>query len=314
MQLNSIVKNTYLLRFEEMTLEYRLHFASRLYSWSHDSDAEALLDQLKDEIVPPTLEQRRENLFSIQTELINKDYERDVNDYARRKPFFDRYPQLLLLHSALFRIRHWYCIYDIDERPLLYELIPKTEVQKLLNELQEDKEAQRALSTYYINTMYLYKKLYQDDAVQAINPQAILELGQTYDRSNRADVQILIYLYTHCILGETLFYYQPIQQHQESYREMITELDALISTYYDTINLDNKFEFLVCARICGISSTQEMRIYEEAERSLNGENFIVDTYNQNSNPNKQSFMMSEHRNVLYIMSCSNPIFLEALNA
>jgi hypothetical protein len=308
MQPAQTIKNTYLERFNEMTLEYRLHFASRLFAWSADPDAKQLLDAIKNEVIPETTEKRRDSLFAIRDELIHKDYERDVNDYARRKPFFDSYPDLLLLHSALFLIRHWLCIYGVDERPMLYELIPKAQVTEMLTRLEQDKAAQRSLSTYFINTCYLYTKLYEDSEVEPINPRDILEIGSHYDRTNPSDVQILIYLYTHCILGETLFYHQPVSENQDAYEDMLEELEELIDKNYDTISLDNKFEFLVCSKICGFDSRLSTRIDDEADLSLNNEGFIVDTHNKKINPLKQSFLMSEHRNVLYIMSRSDPIF------
>jgi len=89
---------------------------------------------------------------------------------------------------------------------------------------------------------------------------------------------------------------------------MLEQLNSLIQKNYDSISLDNKFEFLVCARICRYASSEEQRIYDEATVSLNSEGFIVDTHNKSINPIKQSFMMSEHRNVLFIMSTSDPKF------
>ena len=41
---------------------------------------------------------------------------------------------------------------------------------------------------------------------------------------------------------------------------------------------------------------------------MNDQGFIVDTINQAINPVKQSFLMSEHRNVLFIMSTVTPTF------
>ena len=308
MQLSNKVRQTYFDRFDEMDLEYRLHFASRLYAWSGDDDAKRLLDTLRPAVLPATHESRKENLFAIKEELRLKDYERDVNDYVRRKPYFEKYPNLLLLHSALFRLRHWLCIYGIDERSLLYELLPKQDVITLINELLADTAAQKTLSTYFINTVYLYEKLYDSPEINQVEPRQFIEIAKLYNQANTADIQILIYLYTHCILGETLFYFQPIQQNHDVYVEMIKQLEQLIHDNFTAINLDNKFEFLVCAQICDYKSFLTDRIYEEADKSVNDEGFIVDVHNTNKNPHKQSFMMSEHRNVLFIMSTTKPLF------
>lgn len=308
MQLRNKVRQTYIDRFNEMDIEYCLHFASRLYAWSEDNDAKQLLDNLRPEVLPANHKERRQHILAIREELRIKNYDRDVNDYARRKLYFEKYPNLLLVHNALFRIRHWLCIYDVDERELLYELVPRHEVSRLITALLQDQTAQKILSTYFINTVYLYEKMYESPDVPSIKPRAIIGLADLYDLSNAADIQILIYLYTHCILGETLFYYQPVKYEVEVYTEMLKRLEQLIDQSFNTINLDNKFEFLVCARICNYSSYLAEKIYAEAEKSVNSEGFIVDMHNTNANPYKQSFMMSEHRNVLFILSMTNPVF------
>jgi hypothetical protein len=290
-----------------MELEYKLHYASRLYSWNNDESAHQKLMDIKNAVMPTDHEQRVANLEHIRAELAIKDFERDVNNYVARKPYFEKYPDLLLVHNALFRIRHWYCIYDIDERPALFQMVPKQQVEAMIDSLQNDKDAMRVLSTYAINLIYLYEKLYADEK-DIVDMQAILGLKAGYDYANKVDLQMLIYLYTHCILGETLFYWQAITKRANDYMQMMRELEKIIVDNYEDVNLDNKFEFLVCARICGFSSELQAKIYDEAERSLGPEGFIVDTLNKNGSPVKQSFLMSEHRNVLYIMSLTDPVF------
>lgn len=305
----SIIKSTYFERYDEMPLDYRLHYASRLAAWELNADATAKLAQIKDEVVPKTHDERWNTIASIREELKVKDYERDVNDYARRKPFFEKYPDLLLLHNTLFRLRHWFCIYDIDERALLYDLLPKEKIHALLTELQADTEAKSILSTYFINTIYLYTNLYPESGFGSFDPLDVLNLAAQYDTSLESDTRLLIYLFTHCILGETLFYYQPITRHIDTYKKMLAVLETTIEAQYDSISLDNKCEFLVCAQICSFPTKLTDRINEEAAKSLNQDGYIVDVFNTALNPKKQSFVMSEHRNVLYIMAQSRPAFL-----
>lgn len=305
----STIRSTYFERYDEMPLEYRLHYASRLAAWENDADAIDKLALIKQEVLPASHEARREALFAIHEELRVKDYARDVNDYERRKPYFEKYPELLLIHNALFKIRHWYCIYGVDERPTLYDLAPKEYIHELLTKLRADTDAKSTLSTYFINTIYLYTKLYPDSGLEPFNPVEALELASEYNTSIGSDVRLLIYLYTHCILGETLFYFQPINHYAETYTKMLAVLESIIDANFNSISLDNKCEFLVCAQICSFPTTLTDRINSEAEQSLNQEGFIVDTFNTALNPKKQSFTMSEHRNVLYIMAQSKPAFL-----
>jgi len=301
------VRKTYFDRFDEMELEYQLHFASRLSAWNGDQAAKQKLADLEHIVVPSSHDERIKNLEDVRLELAAKDFERDVNNYQARKPFFEKYPDLLLVHNALFRIRHWYCIYGIDEREGLFEVLPKQQVEAMITELSGDKEAVRVLSTYAINVFYLYEKLYADDK-DVIDIDKILGLKESYDHSDKKDLQMLIYLYAHCILGETLFYAQPVQKRLGAYLEMLKQIETILERNYDDVNLDNKFEFLVCARICDYQTKLASKIYDEAERSLNDEGFIVDKFNQNSSPAKQTFLMSEHRNVLFIMSHTEPLF------
>lgn len=305
-QLTDIVKQTYLRRFDELELEYQFHFASRMYAWTGDTDARQRLEQLKEHMVPMTHDGRVQALHTIEHELAIKDYERDVNNYARRKPFFAAYPKLLLVHNALFRIRHWWCVYGIDERESLFTLVPKEDVETMLVSLMDDEDALRVLSTYAINTLYLYETLFETPI--HFQPERAMAVAAAYDRTTKADIQLLIYLYTHCIIGASLFYYQPVTRDIQTYHAMLQEIEELIDVQYDTITLDNKFEFLVCARLCGYASHLANKIYDEASISVNDQGFIVDTVNRAINPVKQSFLMSEHRNVLFIMSVSEPAF------
>lgn len=305
-QLTDIVKQTYFRRVDELELEYQFHFASRMYAWTGDDEAKQRLEQLKERMMPMTHEGRVQALFDIKQELVVKDYERDVNNYALRKPFFAAYPKLLLIHNALFRIRHWWCVYGVDERESLFELVPKEEIETMLASLMNDEDALRILSTYAINTLYLYETLFETSI--HFPPERAIAAAAAYDRTTKADLQLLIYLYTHCIIGASLFYYQPIAHDVRTYQTMLQETEELITAQYDTITLDNKFEFLVCARLCNYTPHLVDKIYAEARVSMNDQGFIVDTVNQAINPVKQSFLMSEHRNVLFIMSTSTPTF------
>ena len=305
-QLVDIVKQTYFRRFDELELEYQFHFASRMYAWTGDPNAKQRLGQLIEHILPATHDGRVQALRTIRQELAMKNYERDVNNYVQRKPFFDAYPQLLLMHNALFRIRHWWCVYGVDERDSLFELASKEEIETMLVSLMNDEDALRVLSTYAINTLYLYETLLETTI--HFQPERAMTVAMTYDRTSKTDIQLLIYLYTHCIIGASLFYYQPVTRNLPTYQAMLQEIEELITTQYDTITLDNKFEFLVCAKLCNFTSPLSDRIYDETRLSMNDQGFIVDTINQAVNPVKQSFLMSEHRNVLFIMSTVTPTF------
>jgi hypothetical protein len=86
---------------------------------------------------------------------------------------------------------------------------------------------------------------------------------------------------------------------------MLARLEQIITEYFPHISLDNKLEFLVCARICSYQTPLFERIYIECEASLSPEGiFLVDTLNDNRLAGTKTFAGSEHRNVLFIMSGS----------
>ncbi|HSW98871.1 MAG TPA: hypothetical protein VLF71_03465 [Candidatus Saccharimonadales bacterium] len=304
--LASIVRKTYFSRFSELELDYKLHFASRLYTWGGDAEAAQKLAELRPVVLPATHAARLANLQGMAAELGHKNFVRDINNYATRKPYFEKYPQLLLLHNMLFRIRRWECIYGVDERASLFQIIPEQEIRALLRALARDAEAITILSTYAVNAFYMYENLYAQ-AGDIIDLQYLFNLKDHYGTSPK-DLQLLLYLYTHCIIGETLFYFSPVRRHADVYHAMLVDAEQIIASQYQFITLDNKCEFLVCARVCGYTSALAAKIYDEAGHSLNKENFLVDTINKVINPMKQSLLMSEHCNALFIMSTSAPRF------
>lgn len=306
-QLADSVQNTYFERFNELTAEFKFHFASRLYSWKDAPQAAAKLRRMRSTFVPATHAGRLANLQNIKSDLAKEDLHKKYNNYGAREPYFKTHPQLLLLQQMLFMIRHWYCVYGVDERDLLFKIIPQKQIEEILHGLKQDPESLMMISTYAINTFYLYEKLYSKTG-DYLDLDYIFNLKDKYDHKNKYDLQLLIYLYTHCILGETLFYYQPVEANQQIYDAMLAELEQIIKSSYTGINLDNKFEFLVCARLCGFETNLTQKIYDEALKSVNQDNFLVDTLNTNINAHKKSFVNSEHRNVLFIMSTSDPLY------
>jgi hypothetical protein len=195
-------------------------------------------------------------------------------------------------------------VYCINAREKVYELVDQNELRELADALLEDAEALCTLSTYAVNFLYLYSRNLLDDD-ELFDPQLFIEkVAPLYDLTNYSQVQLYIYLYTHCILGETLFYARPIPaRHRETYHAMIQELTDLMTERFEDINLDNKFEYLVCSKLVGVKSPLTRKIEDEAERSVSPDGqFLIDQHNNHPQVAKMSFELSEHRNVLYILS------------
>jgi len=226
------------------------------------------------------------------------------NAGALREPYFLRYPNLKTYVLVLFRITFLKHIYGIDCRELFFKLFPRREVLALREALLKDDEALAILSTHAVNFLYLFDRMIQSGE-PSFNPAYFLDIGGTqYDLTNPIHLQLKIYLYTHCVIGETLFYYRALPpETQAPYTQMLAELETLIDSRFADINLDNKFEFLVCAKIGGFDTKLRARIFDEAARSVSESGtFLVDRHNNNPQTANSTLSKSEHRNVLAIMA------------
>lgn len=300
MNLAQQIRAYYFNHFDELKPFYQEHFAGRLYYWCQDTEARRRLDampHLTGNSNPRYLENR------LRAKLQDSPRPPHINGGQLREKYFARYPQLRTYNAALFQLLHWDHLYQIDMRSAFWQQVDKAELLHLQHQLMADPEAFAVLSTYAVNFVYLLQRyLLQDDT--AIDIQWIHDLRDHYNLEDKTHIQLFIYLYTHSILGESLFYVRHIPAAVlPLYTSMLQTIETLITRHYDLINLDNKFEFLVCAQVCGYDSTLQPRIWEEASQSVSPEgNFIIDTLNQNAQEGKTDLQGSEHRNVLYIMS------------
>lgn len=88
---------------------------------------------------------------------------------------------------------------------------------------------------------------------------------------------------------------------------MIKLCEDIILKNYFSISLDNKFEFLVCAKMLNYKSVVEKTILGEADRSLSlVGNFLVSKLNDSRGILGQNLLDAEHRNALYIMANTKP--------
>jgi len=287
------IKNKDLLDSDKL-----FHFGSRIAAWRGDLAAYDILHNSYDLIVQPNRQ-----LDDVISEIVNKVQTGKSNAYELRKPFFEKYPKLYGAQLALFRVRHLETIYGIDARNALFNTISMDELEKLEQALLNDDEALKILSTYAINYCYVLERVIKKNE-HSLPLEKFLEISKKYDTNQIKQIQLLIYFYTHCIIGESNFYSRNIKiEKLPIYRQMLEILEKLITKHFDKINLDNKLEFLVCARICRYDSKLFGRIYKECEKSVSPDGtFIIDRLNQNAQNERNNFVSSEHRNVLFIMS------------
>ncbi len=295
---DSPIQQYYYDNFNTLPKDKQFHFASRLGSWCGDSRALKELEALRPAFATSTI---KDDL----RQLINHPPNATINAAERRAPYFAKYPQLRGYMLALFRVRHLLFHYDIDARDILLDILPKDELYSLSNTLKNDPQAIAVLSTYAINYIYLVEDiLYPHNRVELTQFLTdVLAVAQTYTDTPE-DSLLLIYLFTHCIIGASNFYQSGVSLDETpAYRTMLEHMEMRISTHFTAINLDNKFEFLVCCRLTDFPTNLDERIYAEANQSYSPDGiFLIDTINTAGQSNKTSFAESEHRNVLYIMS------------
>jgi len=298
MELAKQVYDYYLNNLSRLDDDKTFHFASRMAAWTGDPRALDLMKKSRDYIVQPD-----NDLKDVIAELVNRPQTGRRNAHELRQPFFDKYPRLYGAHLALFRVRHLESAYGIDARPALFASISESELKELEEALINDDEALKILSTFAINYCYLLERVIEKNE-QALPIERFLDIGNMYDTSQIENLQLLIYLYTHCIIGESNFYTRKIDEEKlPIYRHMLSRLEPLVDGDYDKINLDNKLEFLVCARICKFESSLFDRVYRECDKSISPDGmFVIDIHNQNVQADRNDFLRSEHRNVLFIMS------------
>lgn len=298
MNLSQSVYNYYLENKNLLSEDKLFHFGTRTAAWTGAEESYDILRSAREFIAPSSVP--LENLLSA---IYTAPQTGRRNAHELRAPFFEKYPALYGAHLTLFRVRHLKEVYGIDARKALFSVASKESLITLRDQLLNDHEALKVLSTFAINYCYLLNKVVLEEHDQ-IPLQTFLELGKTYDTESIEQIQLLIYFYTHCIIGETNFYVQRIPESTlPFYTQMLSELEPLIRNNFSKINLDNKLEFLVCARICDYDTDLYESIYEECENSVSEEGtFIIDVHNENIQADRNDFVKSEHRNVLFIMS------------
>lgn len=298
MQLANEVYQYYFANRHQLSEDKLFHFATRTAAWLGYEESYALLRESTSYIIEPG-----KSLNEVIADVYNKPQTGRRNAHELRQPFFEKYPKLYGAHLALFRVRHLQEVYGIDAREALFNSISKDELLELKDQLLADEDALKILSTFAINFCYLLERVVLQNPT-SLPIQSFLELGNTYRTSDKVQAQLLIYFYTHCIIGESNFYVKKIPAEiLPIYIEMLKKIEPLLEKNFDDINLDNKLEFLVCARICGYDTPLFERIYGECQNSISPDGtFLIDIHNSNAQEDRNDFIKSEHRNVLFIMS------------
>lgn len=279
------------------------HYVSRMALWTGMEKYNHWLQEIKPQYLgedDEAIRHRIENLAQPAT--INPEF----HCLELRQPHFERYPMLLSYDRILFLTLFAQSLYGQDIRPIILERIPFSEFFSFYQTIYKDREAIRNLSTYVINYFYLSRALFPELASQApFSLEYFWDISeQDYAGNSAEEICLRLYLLTHCIIGESHFYARKISDQVGFYQQMLTKCEELITEHFNTVSLDNKLEYLVCAKILGSPSPLEGAIFTEAERSLSDEgDFLIDRHNGQTGKN-DTLDKSEHRNAMYLMAAS----------
>lgn len=303
----SVISNTILIyfchNFDQLNADQKFHFASRIYLWNDDPEMEKELSLLR-----PWFSSGN-NARSALAETLNNTTGKSYgsrNVASLREPYFNKYPNLGVYTAVLFRALFLETVYGINCRQEAAELLDKEKLDMLAKDLIEDKAALAMLSTHAVNFLYLYFNLIRNES-KMLPIKKILDSYAVYDFFDPLQLQLYLYLNTHCVIADSLYYSREIPADNIGiYKQVARSIEDSINIHYPNVNLDNKLEFLVCCRLLGQKSRIETRIIDEAEKSLSDKgSYIIDKLNNNPQSNNIDIAKSEHRNVLFIL-CQSP--------
>ncbi|EKE20306.1 MAG: hypothetical protein ACD_8C00022G0012 [uncultured bacterium] len=271
----------------------RFHFASRLFLWTNDEFAKNKLAELKSEYIGTSED---EHLVKIATILKEDIDNKNILFRKEREKFLIKYPLLKKYNKILFKNLFCETIYGIDLKKVIDEKIKEDEFVKLRNDLLADKEAIAILSTHAINYFYTLD-FYLKEGRTFFDPLSFIDIVANNEKSTAS---LRVYLLTHCIIGESAFYARYIRRDRKSYEKILLKIESIIESNYESISLDNKVEFLVCAKLCQKKSYLEKRIFSDVESAFDSDcRYFVE---KGKTKNNRSFKKGEHRNVLALMA------------
>ena len=287
--LYNTILEAYTAGFPSLSPKAKFHFASRLYLWNKEPRTEGWLQDLRPWFTADN------NPRQAVLELVKAAPPPMKQTASIRRRYFDRFPALQSATRALFRLNFMTVIYDCGESDIFYEVLDETSAAELRRRLLADDEAMIGLSSFALNYIYLYDGLMQSTETPG---GQLLELARSgFDSSDRLERQLQLYFYTHCLIGQSLFYRRQVEA-TDTYLAMQHDTETLIEHHFDDIKLDNMFEHLVGCRLLGRRSRLEDRILSKAEANLTVESFIAEPLDKRP----QNLGTAEHRNVLFLMS------------
>ena len=280
----------------------RTHYLSRTFFWTGSKKAEQELKKVQEKYIGITPEQIKTKIKQT-LEIPVEHYLKRLKGREKRAEYFRRYPLLENYNTILFKVILMDKLQGQDIRPYVREIIPDEKFIELKEQLTKDKVALTKISTHAVNYLYHLEYYLQKEMVDR---KDLLELARkSYKDESMDEIMLKLYFYTHCIIGESHFYTQAIKSDQKPvYQEILKEVEKSIFNNYFEISLDNKFEFLVCARMLDFRTPLKQMINNEAEYSFSDSgNYLVESFGRDAAIHqKKNLLSAEHRNILFLMA------------
>lgn len=291
----ALVERQFKEHFRELD-DRKFHFASRLFLWAKDEFAKEKLKELRKEHIGSN---EKEYTQKIQAILKNEKYSKKMLFSKIREPFFLKYPLLKKYNKILFLNLFCKTVYGIKLENIIEKYVPTEKFLEMKKLLESDKEAIAALSTHAANYFYILD-FYLGGRGEIFSPEFLLNIARDEKLFNNVP-SLRLYFLTHCIIGETAFYSRGIKERKKIYLQMLALAEKIIVDQYENVSLDNKFEFLVCTKLCGAKTPLLKRISNEAGACFNmKKKCFVEA--KNINNDKTTLASAEHRNVLALMA------------
>lgn len=292
------VENFYFKNLDTISRGKRAHWLMRHYSWFQDQLSRDLLDEHRSDYVKPTEEGMR------------REYKRALNNIPTSKisdPVLiekkEHYYETVAVMRTMLKCLFAYTYFGEDTRAAFIKAMPREEAADIRERLIRDP---KNVVDFYVpapNTLYISEWIY---GFKRLDAQFYLDIAKKeINEKDPFSIQRVLYMLTHAIIGETLFYSKKIRRQLGVYRSMMRMIDGIIYRNMKTVRLDIKVEAVMCSRMLNMRMKSEDGIMREAEKSRAEDgSYIIDTHNTFAGTLPSSPSFGEHKNILYVMAGS----------
>lgn len=302
---SNLIKKNYDNNIKYLPYLYQFHYASRMFLWTKDNKYRQMLDELKNDFIGDSSEQQKK---VVQTTYYDFHFTPRL-DRQIRNGDIGLYEKVVHYNDILRRYLFGKTIYNVELGKYIEELISKKDLNFIYTELIKNPEAILSISTDAINYIFyikFYFESYYYDSI-SVDLESLFSLVQYYIKENssltREKITQLMYILTHCIIGQSEFYNKPITN-KKNFGNFILLLENTIEDYFFDLGLDIKLEFLMCCKLLNHKTHIKNLILNQAHQSISYHgNYLEDKIRSSHTKSLADRMtLSEHSSVLYIMA------------